>query len=566
METLKVVIVGAGRGGTAILKGLLPLQNVQVLGIADINPQAPGMILARERGLFTTCDYLRLIRDLQSDVIIEATGVPEVQKKIMRIKKADTSLMDAQAANLMMRLVSKQEELLGVKELQEQLGAILNAAQEGIQMVDSRGTILYTNKSFSEITKIPKSERIGKSIFDVSPQGALAEVLRTNKPVFGKFNVIEGSGVEVLSNASPIMVDGQMVGAVTVFRDISDIKRMAKKLEESKEVIDSLKEELSQLVSAKYTFADLVGINPQFQECIRIAKQAAHNISNVLITGESGTGKELFAQAIHNYGPRARGPFIRVNCAAIPDTLLESELFGYEKGAFTGAVKSKMGKFELAQGGTIFLDEIGDMNITLQAKLLRVIQEKEVERLGSNRTIKIDVRIIAATHHKLIKHAEQGNFRQDLYYRLNVIGIDIPPLRARNGDILLLTNDILQRMNRRYSKGCTIDPGTMELFLQYNWPGNVRELENILERAVILAEGKVIVPEHIQLYIKSAIPGEQEPDDIIPLPELEERMIKKALDKFGTSLSGKKKAARKLKISLATLYNKLNKYESDSKN
>lgn len=558
-DSINVVIIGAGKGGTSILNVLLLLDNVHILGIADINPHAAGLNLARKKGIATTADLGEMVQDERVDVIIEATGQSAVQEEIRRCKNKHAAVMDAQSAHLMMTVVNKQEELLHVEELKEQLATILNTAQEGIQVVDKDGTILYINKSFCEITKMPPETRIGKKIFDVSPKGALSEVMRTGKPVFGHVNVVEGSNVEVLSSASPIMVGGEPAGAVVVFRDVTDIRRMAVKLEKSREVISSLKEELNELVAAKYTFDDLLTNAPEFLNCIKTARQASRSGSTILITGESGTGKELLAHAIHNYSERARGPFIRVNCAAIPDNLLESELFGYEKGAFTGADKPRLGKFELAQGGTVFLDEIGDMSVNLQAKLLRVLQEKEIERLGGNMTKKIDARIIAATNHDLEKHVQQGSFRQDLYYRLNVIHLDLPPLRERREDIPLLAGHFLHRINRRHRKACLIGPDGMELLISYTWPGNVRELENLIERAIVMTEGDIIPAELLHSFLNPL--QMKTGEEIMPLAELEKQVIDKALKKYGKSSQGKKQAAQALRISLATLYNKLKRYE-----
>lgn len=558
---INVAIVGAGKGGTSILKVLLQLDNVHILGIADMNLHAMGLELARKNGIRTSSDYREIIDDDRVDVIIEATGKISVQEGVRRAKKNHSTVMEAQAAQLMMTVISKQEELLHVQELKEQLATILNTAQEGIQVVDKDGVVLYINQSFSQITKVAPEERIGKRIFDVSPEGALAKVMRTGKPVFGHVNVVKGSNVEVLSNASPIMVGGKLAGAVVVFRDVTDIRKMANRLEKSREVISTLKNEINELASARYTFDDLATNNQGFLNCIKTAKQASRGTSTILLTGESGTGKELFAHAIHNHSDRARGPFIKVNCAAIPDTLLESELFGYEKGAFTGAVKSKMGKFELAQGGTIFLDEIGDMSANLQAKLLRVLQEKEIERLGSNTTKKINVRIIAATNHDLEKHVNQGIFRQDLYYRLNVINIELPPLRQRREDIPLLVRKILYSMNRRHRKTCSIETEGMKVLEAYSWPGNIREMENLIERSVVMAEGEVIQPELLHSFLTPVLVNTEE--EILPIMEAEKRLIYKALKKYGASSEGKKKAAQVLQISLATLYNKLSRYEKD---
>lgn len=560
-ERIKVVIIGAGTGGTSILKALLNLNNVTVMGVGDVNPLAEGMKYARERGIITTKNIDELIVNQEADVIIEATGSREVQKKIAQLKRNSVTVMEAKAAHLMMDLVRGQEELTKVKELNARLETILNATQEGVQVVDSNGNVIYVNKAFKEITKLSPEARLGHSIFEVSPYGALAEVVQTHKPVFGKINTIQNTDVEVLSNASPIIVDGKITGAVVVFRDISDIRKMAHHLEKSKEEIKYLKEEINQLAAASYTFNDMIGQSERFRHCITMAQQASDNLSTILITGESGTGKELFAHAIHNYSQRAYKPFIKINCAAIPETLLESELFGYEKGAFSGAVKARVGKFEIAHGGTIFLDEIGDMSFNLQAKLLRVLQEKEVERLGSSYSKKIDVRIIAATNRKLLKLIDAGSFRQDLYYRLNVINIDVPPLRERREDIPLLAEALLNKMNKKFKKDCSLDKDVINMLRSYNWPGNIRELENLLERVVFLADKPSIGTEMLQSYLQTN--AHHELDDIVALQEIEKNMIYKALDKYGHSLAGKKKAAEKLKISLATLYNKLDKYKKE---
>ncbi len=300
--------------------------------------------------------------------------------------------------------------------------------------------------------------------------------------------------------------------------------------------------------------------------------------ATVLISGESGTGKELIAKYIHLNSKRAKGPYVAVNCAALPENLLESELFGYEKGAFTGAYKSKPGKFELASGGTILLDEVSEMNLTLQAKLLRVIQEKEIDRLGGLQPIKVDVRIIATTNRNLKEYVEQGNFRQDLYYRLNVIPIHLPPLRERGDDVILLANYFLEKFSSEYN---IITPGFSDkaiLWLkEYEWPGNIRELENLIERAVLIAQDSYIEPRHLLMesleedllgdFIdKGSCRGDGRSeqrdrsgvniDRILPLEELEKQMIIKSLEK---TRGNRTRAAELLGISVRTLRNKLNK-------
>ncbi|MCL5045235.1 MAG: sigma 54-interacting transcriptional regulator, partial [Actinobacteria bacterium] len=363
-------------------------------------------------------------------------------------------------------------------------------------------------------------------------------------------------------NASPIIVDGKMQGAVVVFRDISDIIRLTEELNNSNNIIERLHNELREYTGTRYTFDDLVGMSPGLREAVRVAKKAARGNSTVLIQGESGTGKEIIAQAIHRHSARRAGPFIKVNCAAIVETLLESELFGHEKGAFTGALKTKLGRFELAHGGTIFLDEIGDMNFSLQAKLLRVLQEREFERVGGTRTVKVDVRVLAASNRDLKEMVSRGEFREDLYYRLDVIRILMPSLRERKEDIPALTESIIRKFNRNLGKRIAgVTPEVVALLGAHNWPGNVRELENVLERAMNVAEGPYISAEDVQPYLDAELATPKRGDlDIQPLEETEKQEIVRALKNFGTTLEGKKRAARALGVSLATLYNKLKRY------
>lgn len=558
-EIIKVLLIGGGKGGTSILQELKLLSSAQIIGVADIDPAAPGCQLAKHLGIPVWTDYKAMLRQPGYDVIVEATGIAGIQKEIEDAKSEGSVLIVAEAALLMMQLIEQHEELRGLSRDVDRLSAIMDAAQEGIEMADNEGTVRYVNKAFSWITKVKQEDRIGKNVFDVSPKGALAEVLRTGKPVFGKLNFVMNTGVEVLSNASPLVVNGKMQGAVVLFRDVSDIRRMGQRLGESREVIRNLQEELGQLSSAQYSFKDLVGNSSKLKKQIQIAHQAAIEASTILVTGESGTGKELVSHAIHAAGSRREAPFIKVDCASIPSNLLESILFGYEKGAFTGAAKSKMGKFELAQGGTIFLDEIGELDITLQSKLLRVLQEREVERIGGNYPIKIDVHVIAATNRNLLKEVERGTFRQDLYYRLNVISIELPPLRERLDDIPILAKALLQKKNERYKKECFLTTETIDWFKEYNWPGNIREMENLIERAVILSEDGEISLELIQSFMDgSRILLKKQAKT---LKELEHEAIQEALNRCGWSLEGKRKAAHSLGISLATLYNKLEKAE-----
>ncbi|MEG2098016.1 MAG: sigma 54-interacting transcriptional regulator, partial [Pseudoflavonifractor sp.] len=306
------------------------------------------------------------------------------------------------------------------------------------------------------------------------------------------------------------------------------------------------------------TFRDLIGEHPAFVRCLQKARQAAFSGMSTLIVGESGTGKELFAHAIHHHGDRSEAPFLRVNCPAIPATLLESELFGYEKGAFTGAIKDKEGKFELAQGGSIFLDEIGDMDITLQSKLLRVLQEREVERLGSNHVVPVDVRVIAATNQDLGERIQKGLFRKDLYYRLEAICIEIPPLRTRRSDIPILVEHFMKE-GMAGRPPCYLSKEGMEMFTDYDWPGNVRELKNTVERLLLCAEGQTVGREEVLLALEGRR-GESAPSAGLTLAAIEAQAIRRSLECHGRSLSGKKRAAGELGISLSCLYDKIRKY------
>jgi DNA-binding NtrC family response regulator len=289
------------------------------------------------------------------------------------------------------------------------------------------------------------------------------------------------------------------------------IERLLKSQELLKEV-SFLRKELTK----QYRFHDLVSKSPKMQKIFELARTVAKSNSNILILGESGTGKELLARAIHNESPRANGPFVAVSCVAIPDTLLESELFGHEKGAFTDAIAQKKGKFELAHGGTLFLDEIGDISPKMQLTLLRVLEEKEFTRVGGTKPIKVDVRIIAATNRDLQKAVQEGRFRDDLYYRLNVITIQLPPLRERKEDIPLLVQHFIEKFNLQMGKKVErISDEALRILMQYDWPGNVRELENTIERAMVITKGKVITPEDIE------IPGLQKS---FPPPESEKTL------------------------------------------
>ncbi len=368
-----------------------------------------------------------------------------------------------------------------LQEVRILLSAIIDSTQDAISVVDERGLGLLINPAYTRLTGLNANEVIGKPpTVDIAEGESMhIQVLKTHLPVKGVFMKVGPKRKEVIVNVAPIIVSGQLRGTVGVLHDISEIHKLSEELERAKRLIRHLE--------AKYTFSDIVGQSDVIKAAIEQAGRAAVTPATVLLRGESGTGKELFAHAIHRSSERQKGQFIRVNCSALAEGLLESELFGYVEGAFTGAKRGgKAGLFEEANGGTIFLDEIGEISLNLQAKLLRVLQEREIVKVGDNRSFNIDVRIIAATNANLEAALRAGKFREDLYYRLNVIPIIIPPLRQRRDDIPLLVHHLIGSFNQDYGR-CVekVSDEALQILMGYHWPGNVRELENILGRAII---------------------------------------------------------------------------------
>lgn len=434
-------------------------------------------------------------------------------------------------------------QLKEIKELKEKYQLTLESMQEGICVLDKEGIITYVNPAYLRISGQKQDQLIGKKIGDISPEGARMKVLKTGKKIMGSIST-KKSGVTVIANVNPIIVDGEILGVVSVVNDITEIQSLMDKLNRASAKAEYFEHELLRTKKHEPAFQKIIGSSGKINDAIAVAAKAARGIYTVLIRGESGTGKELLAEAIHFASKRAKGPFIRVNCAAIPSTLLESELFGHEKGAFTGAVRTKPGKFELANNGTIFLDEIGDMDKSMQVKLLRVLQKKEFQRVGGEATINVDVRIIAATNQNLEELLKRGDFREDLYYRLNVIPIILPSLRERREDIPALAEFFIERISdelKKEIKGIRND--AIEALLRYNWPGNVRELENVLERTITLLDGEYIEYNDLPNYIREeVVDSEARPHDpiygndniILTWNEYEKIIIKKALEKYGS--------------------------------
>ena len=562
----KVLIVGAGKGGSALLDLLLKTKTMHIAAVIDKNPKAPGLFIAEKNGIETALDWLPYI-DQQIDIIIETTGDPGVLKQLVRKKPDRTIVVPGSLAYIISQLMNEKQQLIqmlkeqtykhdrifnsmndgmifidineeiilfnkmaeemtgtkreaaigqhiqkvipttklprilntrepeynqkqflkpnrqivttripiiddggtllgalsifkditdavelaeevtNLKEVRTMLEAIIQSSDEAISVVDENGIGMMINRAYTKMTGLTKDEVIGKPAnTDISEGESMhLKVLETRRPVRGARMKVGPNKKEVIVNVAPIIVDGILKGSVGVIQDVSEIQSLTKELNRARQIIRTLE--------AKYTFADIIGSSEQMLVALEQAKLGAKTPATILLRGESGTGKELFAHAIHNESDRKYNKFVRVNCAAISESLLESELFGYEEGAFSGAKRGgKKGFFEEANNGSIFLDEIGELSPSTQAKLLRVLQEKEIVRVGGTKPIPVNVRIIAATNVNIEKALAEGRFREDLYYRINRYPISIPPLRQRKEDIEALSRHLIGKINQEYGR------------------------------------------------------------------------------------------------------------------
>ncbi|MCP8967036.1 sigma-54 interaction domain-containing protein [Ectobacillus ponti] len=680
----RVMIVGAGAGGTALLQLLLQSKLLEVVLVVDRNERAPGLALAASYGIRTKGDWETETRDAFA-VVFDATGDPAMYQKLVQAFGGHALVVPGSLAKLLAGLVDERETLVAMLQRQaHQWDLIFNSAHDGMIVADEAGTIVLFNRSAEKITGYKAAEVIGKYILEVIPGSKLPRVMRTRQlevhqelqlengkkiittripiiseegelqgafavfkditdvvtlaeevtnlkeiqtllqaiiqsseeaisvvdekgrgiminPAYTKLtglseeevlgkpataDIAEGESMhmqvlrtrravrgihmkvgqrkrDVVVNVAPVIVDGILKGSVGVIRDVSEIQKLTEELNRARQIIRTLE--------AKYSFADIVGRSEEMTAAIEQAKLGANTPATVLLRGESGTGKELFAHAIHNGSNRKYNKFIRVNCASISESLLESELFGYVEGAFSGARRGgKRGFFEEANNGSIFLDEIGELSAGMQAKLLRVLQEKEIIRVGSTKPISVNVRVIAATHVNLEKAIADGKFREDLYYRLNKIPIVIPPLRERKEDIPQIAERLIQKINQDYGRNVEGLTAEAAVYLQsYHWPGNVRELENILGRAIIFMnynEMQIDV-RHLPVLTGNtpALQRQESVPEAAAEVSLEERVtqfegeiILQTLEKNG---GNKTKTAKALGISLRNLYYKLEKYE-----
>ncbi|TBW40690.1 PAS domain S-box protein [Siculibacillus lacustris] len=440
---------------------------------------------------------------------------------------------------------------------------------DGVYVADGTGRTLYVNKSYQRITGIDAAEVIGRTVQELEADGLYTnavtpEVLRLKKQV-NSVGLSRRNGAKMLITGNPIFgADGEIKLVAVIEREITDLLEMQIELEATQEKIHAVEageirarrevEHLRQQVMG----ADLVGVSSAIDKVLELVRRVADFDVTVLISGETGVGKEVVANEIHTTSNRRGKPFVKVNCAALPAGLLEAELFGYEKGAFTGAAPGgKLGLFELADKGSILLDEIGDMPLELQGKLLRVIQHKEMTRIGGSKPIRIDVRILAATNRDLRRSLQQGRFREDLYYRLNVFPIEIPPLRDRPDDVAVLARHCFEAHNRKYGKAIRIGREGLDLLAHYPWPGNVRELQNVVERIVLISDPYAIIGrEQLAPLLALDRDGDDPSDDARSLKtqvdDLERRAIARALERHGST----RRAATALGIDQSTIVKK----------
>ena len=494
-----------------------------------------------------TAEVLRTIRYDGKDVgVLIMVAYTQAQRETLLNNAAGVLEFMSRMAGLLCNEIRLQDLLEKEKVIKSHLESTIDFVDSGIIAIDAAGLITHMNARAADVLKVDRISARGKYLRDFLPYRHLESLIEKGQAIRGR-EVMATSPVKIhcLISGNPVTVQAKLVGAVISIRDFSEIRS---------DIYDFAEKQI------EYTFDDIYGESQTLAEVKEYALQIAPTDSNILIQGESGTGKELFARAIHGCSRRSSCPFIPINCAAIPEALLEAELFGYDEGAFSGAKKGgKPGKFEMANGGTVFLDEIGDMPLHMQAKLLRVLQGHTVERVGGIRAILIDVRVIAATNQDLENLVKSGKFRKDLFFRLNVMPLNVPPLRSRNSDTLVLAKHFLSKYNsknRRSLEGFTRE--ALDLLMSYYWPGNVRELENAIEYAVNVEKGAKIRAASLPSNISSKIRiGRENPSINGRVRDYERLILKEVLQSCGNTVEGKKNAAKELGISLSTLYRKL---------
>jgi transcriptional regulator with PAS, ATPase and Fis domain len=501
-------------------------------------------------------------RILQGEKSFLCNITPIIDEGSSTLKEVIGAIIVFQDMTDLERVVSNLEF---VTKLNDTLQSVLDIAYDGIITVDDKANVTMVSRSMENFLQLSSQEMIGKPVTQFIENSGLPEVIKTGKPQKNKLHTVNGKSYVV--SLIPTVNNNKVIGAVgkIVFKDLASIKKLAQKLEERCREAKYYKKMATRSQSNGFCFDNIITADPKLIKIKEDARTIAPSNLNILITGESGTGKELFVQSIHRESGR-NGRLINVNCAAIPESLLESEFFGYVGGAFSGAEqKGKSGKFTVADGGTLFLDEIANMSFSLQGKLLRVIQDGSFEPVGSNRTIQVDVRIIAATNQDIEKMVEEGKFRSDLYFRLNTVHLCIPPLIERRNDIKLLLKHFLKKYNTVFGttiKGCSRE--VKDILFSHSWPGNVRELENMVERAINFAKKEIIEVQDLPLYLRDKTFGSLKKLEAIQKSNssfqqqrkgLEKKIIQEALEQ---ATGNKAKAARILGISRSWLYQKMN--------
>ena len=469
-----------------------------------------------------------------------------------------------------------------IDHIKKRYELILNSAGEGIYGIDTNGKVTFVNPAAVEMTGWSVEETIGEHGHDQHHHTKTdgSHYPHEECPIYAALKDGEvhhqvrdeffwrkdGTSFPVYYTSTPILDDGEIIGAVVVFQDVTEIKESEVKLTKALDEINQLQERiqaenayLQEEIKHNRNFEEILGQSPQLEKVFHQVEQVAPTDTTVLLLGETGTGKELFARSVHNLSQRKERVLVKVNCTALPISLIESELFGHEKGSFTGALSRRIGRFELADGGTIFLDEIGELSLDLQVKLLRVVQEGEFERLGGSTTISVDVRVIAATHRDLKTMVAKGEFREDLFYRLNVFPITLPPLRERGNDIAIVVQAFVNKFAQKMGKQiATIPQKVMDELSNYAWPGNVRELENIIERAVILSNSSVLKLQD-RLVRKSSMKREDADADLKPFSDMEKDYLIRVLKHTDWRVSGEQGAATILEMHPNTLRSRMSK-------
>jgi len=445
------------------------------------------------------------------------------------------------------------------------LAAVVDTVNEAITIIDCNEDVVCWNSQAEKLYDIPAAQIIGQPIKSFFTDLVATQVLHENREVRNSYHQ-PCEGTHVLINAGPIRLKDTLIGSISAERDITELVQLHQDLSRANSQVRLLEKEIKNMNGRHDPFKDIMGHSRRLAEAVAVARRVAGTNASVLIRGESGTGKDLFAEAMHKESGRSGKPFITINCGAIPPTLFESELFGYQGGAFTGADrKGKPGKFEMADGGTVFLDEIGELPPEMQVKLLRVIQQNVFYRVGGSQPIKVDVRIIAATHRNLEDMLAKRQFREDLYYRLNVVALEMPPLRERKEDIPELVYTFINEFSHQHQRNISrVAPEVMSILLGYSWPGNVRELRNILERMVILVEGDTINVEHLPKTVKKQTPKGREQETSSTLADLTRRNERDIIARALRQAKGNKaKAAKALGIPRSTLYYRMKTLKLD---